>query len=159
GLREKVRVGGGDLVALARTVVGRLGVADDARRYQFGPGGDAARELVESRAGGNLRYPGAVPDHVVDGGVVERRVDVDQLLRDPTGHGRIAAHDAAVDDAQGDAGAGEALAVCGVGVGETELGVDRRLIGRRRCRWWCRRRSGWRPGWSDRRRLDHAAAT
>ena len=162
GLREKVRVSGGDLVALARTVVGRLGVADDARRHQLGTRGDTARELVECHAGGNLRHPGAMPDHVVDGGVVERRINVDQLLRDPPGKGRVAAHDAAVDDAQGYAGTGEALAVRGIRVGERELGVDRRLIRRRWRRWWRRRWGGRRrrrSGWRDRRRLDHAATT
>src|SRR6185437_16826263 len=96
-------------VAVARTVILRLGVADDARRDQAGARRDAAGKFPECRARGDLRDPGTVAHHVVDVRVVGRGIDVDQLLRDPPGHRRVAAHDAAVHHADGHTCAGVTL--------------------------------------------------
>ena len=130
-LREEVGIGSSHRVALARTIVLRLHVTDDARRNQAGAWRDAAGKAIERLAGSDLRDPGAMADHVVDRGVVGRRIDVDQFLLDPSGQRRVVAHDAAVDHADGHAGTGVAQDVRGGGIGERKLGVRRRLIGRR----------------------------
>ena len=145
------RVGAGDQVALPGAIVGRLDVTDDACRHQLRARRDATGEKAERLARGNFRHPGAMADHVIDGGVVERRVNIDQLLCHPAGQRRMVAHDAAVDDADGDPVAIETLRMRGPGIRDAELGIDRWIRGGPGSGSGCRR-GGW--GWrrSGRRR-------
>ena len=136
----------GDLVALARTVVGGALVIDDPRRQDVRAWRHAAGPVAKRLPGRQLGHGGAMADLVVHAHVVLAAVDIDVVGQHPPGQRRMVAVDPGIDHADPVAGAGIALALAGGGVDQGQVRVDPGLDQGR----WRRRGRGWRRRWRGR---------